>query len=89
MLPNSQTQSIVKNNYKILCTSNAALSYVLLKEQYVVQSACYLSCLPFYSNVVLVFLEQVDKRLKLTLELVKKDMEISKLQVIHCLSSCS
>jgi hypothetical protein len=33
------------------------------------------------------FLEQVYKRLKLTLELVKKEMEISKLQVIIFLSS--
>ena len=38
----------------------------------------------FYSSVV--FLEQVGKRLKLTLELVKKDMEISKLQVIALVS---
>ena len=38
-----------------------------------------------FSEPSFTYLEQVYKRLKLTLELVKKEMEISKLQVIHFL----
>jgi hypothetical protein len=39
----------------------------------------------WFSDPSFTYLEQVYKRLKLTLELVKKEMEISKLQVIHFL----
>ncbi len=61
--------------------STASLTSTLLE---VLEDSTFF--IPFSWSIsvqLLHFLEQVYKRLKLTLELVKKEMEISKLQVIH------
>lgn len=80
---------------------NTTVTYVVLKITFCYDSEFILTEVSNYSSVAgiyflmgfsepsFTYLEQVYKRLKLTLELVKKEMEISKLQVIHFLISQS